>query len=294
MKLSDAISSFLAYVLEERGLSLNTAEAYRRDLEKFLEFRGDVELSVITLEDIDAFAEFLSHQKYSQNTRSRTFSALKSFCTFLEIEEKTKLAISSDIQIPKKEVKLPEFLTIEEVTKLLESPDTSTPKGLRDKAMLELLYATGVRVSELTNLKVQNIMLDEKIVRVVGKGSKERIIPFNDYTEKYLTIYLYEVRPKLLKERGEDRVFLNLRGTPISRISVWKILQEYAIKAGINKKIYPHILRHTFATHMLKNGCDLRTLQIFLGHSSPMTTQIYTHLDKDYLKKVHKTYHPRG
>uniref|UniRef100_A0A7V3ZYW7 Tyrosine recombinase XerC n=1 Tax=candidate division WOR-3 bacterium TaxID=2052148 RepID=A0A7V3ZYW7_UNCW3 len=294
MKLSDAISSFLAYILEERGLSLNTAESYKRDLEKFLEFRGDVEINEITLEDIDSFAEYLSIQKYSQNTRSRTFSALKSFCSFLEIEENAKLSISSDIQIPKKEIKLPEFLTIDEVTQLLDAPDTTTPKGLRDKSMLELLYATGIRVSELTNLKVQNILLDEKIVRVIGKGNKERIVPFNDYTEKYLTIYLYEVRPRLMRKRGEDRVFLNLRGGPISRISVWKILQEYALKAGINKRIYPHILRHTFATHMLKNGCDLRTLQVFLGHSSLITTQIYTHLDKDYLKKIHRTYHPRG
>ncbi|MDI6850608.1 MAG: site-specific tyrosine recombinase XerD [bacterium] len=294
MKLSDAISSFLAYILEERGLSLNTAESYRRDLEKFLEFRGDVEINEITLEDIDSFAEYLSVQKYSQNTRSRTFSALKSFCSFLEIEEKAKLSISLDIQIPKKEIKLPEFLTIDEVIRLLDAPDTTTPKGLRDKSMLELLYATGIRVSELTNLKVQNVLLDEKILKVIGKGNKERIVPFNDYTEKYLTMYLYEVRPRLVRKRGEDKVFLNLRGGPISRVSVWKILQEYALKAGINKRIYPHILRHTFATHMLKNGCDLRTLQVFLGHSSLMTTQIYTHLDKDYLKKIHKTYHPRG
>lgn len=294
MKLGEAISSFVAFILDERGLSLNTVEAYQRDLYKFLEFRGDVDTVDLSLEDIDSFADYLDDQELAQNTRSRVFSSLRAFFSYLEIEGMSRQSFASDIQIPRKLIKLPDFLSEEEVKRLLDTPKLDTKKGIRDRAILEFLYATGVRVSELTNLKLQNVLLDEKIVRVTGKGGKERIIPFNEYAEKYLLMYLYEVRPKILKRRGEDRVFLNLRGTPISRISVWKSLKEYAIKAGISKNLYPHILRHTFATHMLKNGCDLRTLQIFLGHSSMMTTQIYTHLDKDYLREVHRKFHPRG
>ncbi len=295
MKLSDAINSFIAFLISERGLSLNTIEAYKSDLEKFLEFEGNVEIDQIAIEDIDEFAKFLSEKKYAQNTKSRTFSALKSFFKFIESEhDELKTDIATDIQLPKKEVRLPEFLTEEEVTNLLEAPDLSTLKGVRDRAIMEFLYATGVRISELINLKINNLFLEERIAVVQGKGSKERKVPFNDYTFKYLMKYLTEVRPKIIRKRGEDRTFLNLRGNPISRVAIWKILKEYAIKAGINKSIYPHILRHTFATHMIKNGCDIRTLQIFLGHSSLTTTQIYTHLDKEYLKEVHKRFHPRG
>ncbi|HOP32484.1 MAG TPA: site-specific tyrosine recombinase XerD [Candidatus Hydrothermia bacterium] len=294
MRLNEAIDSFIAFILDERGLSLNTIYAYKMDLTKFLEFRGDVDVSRLNLEDIDAFAEFLSSQKLSQNTKSRIFSSLRSFFSYIEIEEISKKSIASDIQVPRKVIKLPNFLTEEEVNKLLETPNLDTPKGIRDRAILEFMYATGVRVSELTNLKLQDLLFDEKIARIRGKGGKERIVPFNDYAEKFLLLYIYEARSKILKKRGEDKVFLNLRGNPISRVSIWKILKEYTLKAGISKNIYPHILRHTFATHMLKNGCDLRTLQLFLGHSSMITTQIYTHLDRKYLREVHKKFHPRG
>jgi len=294
MKLSEAISSFIAYILDGKGLSLNTLEAYRQDLEKFLEFLGDLDTREITVKDIDDFAYFLSKQNFAQNTKSRIFSCLRSFLSYLEIEGIETQTSAYDVQIPRKEAKLPEFLTEEEVSKLLDAPDITTLKGSRDRAMLEFMYATGVRVSELTGLRVQNVFLDEGIVKIHGKGSKERVVPFNSIAGKYLELYLASVRPKIMRKRGEDRVFLNLRGGPITRVGVWKILKEYMIKAGINKKVYPHILRHTFATHMLRNGCDLRTLQIFLGHSSLMTTQIYTHLDKEFLKEIHRKYHPRG
>ncbi|MGB9824762.1 MAG: site-specific tyrosine recombinase XerD [Candidatus Hydrothermia bacterium] len=294
MKLSEAINSFLSYIMDEKGLSLNTVESYQNDLTKFLEFSGDREVSEISLEDIDEFAVFLKKQELAQNTRSRIFSCLRTFLSYLEVEGVYDGNIAADIQIPKKIVKLPDFLSVEEVIRLLESPDLSTPKGLRDRAILELLYATGIRVSELTNLTLQNVFLEERVIRVLGKGNKERIVPFNSEAAKYLEAYLNSVRPMVLKKRGEDRVFLNLRGGPISRVSVWKIIKEYSIKAGINKNLYPHILRHTFATHLLQRGCDLRTLQIFLGHASLMTTQIYTHLDKEFLKEVHQKYHPRA
>jgi integrase/recombinase XerD len=294
MKLSEAISSFLSYIMDEKGLSLNTVESYQDDLTKFLEFNGDMEVSEITLGDIDEFAIFLKKQELSQNTRARIFSCLRTFLSFLEIEGLYDGNIAADIQIPKKIVKLPDFLSIDEVIMLLESPDLSTSKGLRDRAILELLYATGIRVSELTSLTLQNVLLDERVIRVLGKGNKERVVPFNTETAKFLETYITSIRPVILKKRGEDRVFLNLRGGPISRVSIWKIIKEYSIKAGINKNLYPHILRHTFATHLLQRGCDLRTLQIFLGHASLMTTQIYTHLDKEFLKEVHKRYHPRA
>ncbi len=294
MKLSEAISGFLSYIMDEKGLSLNTVESYQDDLTKFLEFNGDMEVSEITLGDIDEFAIFLKKQELSQNTRARIFSCLRTFLSFLEIEGLYDGNIAADIQIPKKIVKLPDFLSIDEVIMLLESPDLSTSKGLRDRAILELLYATGIRVSELTSLTLQNVLLDERVIRVLGKGNKERVVPFNTETAKFLETYITSIRPVILKKRGEDRVFLNLRGGPISRVSIWKIIKEYSIKAGINKNLYPHILRHTFATHLLQRGCDLRTLQIFLGHASLMTTQIYTHLDKEFLKEVHKRYHPRA
>ncbi|MEO0198013.1 MAG: site-specific tyrosine recombinase XerD [candidate division WOR-3 bacterium] len=294
MKLSDAINSYLAYVLDEKGLSVNTVESYQRDLLKLLEFLGDIDTKEINLGEIDDFASYLQKQDLSQNSRSRIFSCLRSFFSYLEMEGFYNSDLALNIQVPRKIIKLPDFLNEEEVNKLLESPDTSTPRGIRDRAILELLYATGVRVSELVSLKISNVFLEERMIRVLGKGNKERIIPYNSTAAKYLELYLYGVRPSILKKRGEDRVFLNMRGTSLSRVSVWKILKNYAVKAGITKNIYPHILRHTFATHLLKNGCDLRTLQIFLGHASLMTTQIYTHLDKEFLKEVHSKFHPRA
>ncbi|MEO0272056.1 MAG: site-specific tyrosine recombinase XerD [candidate division WOR-3 bacterium] len=294
MKLSDAINSYLAYVLDEKGLSINTVESYQRDLLKLLEFLGDIDTKEINLGEIDDFASYLQKQDLSQNSRSRIFSCLRSFFSYLEMEGFYNSDLALNIQVPRKIIKLPDFLNEEEVNKLLESPDTSTPRGIRDRAILELLYATGVRVSELVSLKISNVFLEERMIRVLGKGNKERIIPYNSTAAKYLELYLYGVRPSILKKRGEDRVFLNMRGTSLSRVSVWKILKNYAVKAGITKNIYPHILRHTFATHLLKNGCDLRTLQIFLGHASLMTTQIYTHLDKEFLKEVHSKFHPRA
>ncbi|MEO0285581.1 MAG: site-specific tyrosine recombinase XerD [candidate division WOR-3 bacterium] len=294
MKLSDAINSYLAYVLDEKGLSVNTVESYQRDLLKLLEFLGDIDTKEINLDEIDDFASYLQKQDLSQNSRSRIFSCLRSFFSYLEMEGFYNSDLALNIQVPRKIIKLPDFLNEEEVNKLLESPDTSTPRGIRDRAILELLYATGVRVSELVSLKISNVFLEERMIRVLGKGNKERIIPYNSTAAKYLELYLYMVRPSILKKRGEDRVFLNMRGTSLSRVSVWKILKNYAVKAGITKNIYPHILRHTFATHLLKNGCDLRTLQIFLGHASLMTTQIYTHLDKEFLKEVHSKFHPRA
>ncbi|MEM0351254.1 MAG: site-specific tyrosine recombinase XerD [Archaeoglobaceae archaeon] len=294
MKLSDAINSYLAYVLDEKGLSVNTVESYQRDLLKLLEFLGDIDTKEINLGEIDDFASYLQKQDLSQNSRSRIFSCLRSFFSYLEMEGFYNSDLALNIQVPRKIIKLPDFLNEEEVNKLLESPDTSTPRGIRDRAILELLYATGVRVSELVSLKISNVFLEERMIRVLGKGNKERIIPYNSTAAKYLELYLYMVRPSILKKRGEDRVFLNMRGTSLSRVSVWKILKNYAVKAGITKNIYPHILRHTFATHLLKNGCDLRTLQIFLGHASLMTTQIYTHLDKEFLKEVHSKFHPRA
>lgn len=294
MKLSDAINSFLAYVLDEKGLSINTVESYQRDLLKLLEFLGDIDTKEVNLDEIDDFASYLQKQNLSQNSRSRIFSCIRSFFTYLEMEGLYNFDITSNIQVPKKIVKLPDFLSEEEVTKLLETPDISTPKGMRDRAILEMLYATGVRVSELVSLRVPNVFVEERIIRVLGKGNKERVIPFNSTAAKYLELYLYTVRPYVLRKKGEDRVFLNMRGNPLSRVSVWKIMKGYSIKAGITKNIYPHILRHTFATHLLKNGCDLRTLQIFLGHASLMTTQIYTHLDKEFLKEVHAKFHPRA
>ncbi|MEO0278129.1 MAG: tyrosine-type recombinase/integrase, partial [candidate division WOR-3 bacterium] len=195
MKLSDAINSYLAYVLDEKGLSVNTVESYQRDLLKLLEFLGDIDTKEINLGEIDDFASYLQKQDLSQNSRSRIFSCLRSFFSYLEMEGFYNSDLALNIQVPRKIIKLPDFLNEEEVNKLLESPDTSTPRGIRDRAILELLYATGVRVSELVSLKISNVFLEERMIRVLGKGNKERIIPYNSTAAKYLELYLYGVRP---------------------------------------------------------------------------------------------------
>jgi len=294
MHILDAINSFLAYILSERGLSINTVDSYRRDLLKFYNFLGDVEIDDISASDVDEFAEFLKDEGLSQNSRSRAFSCLRSFFKYLQLEENLKKDLTEEISVPKKKKNLPEFLSEEEVSRLLDAPSVSTIKGIRDKALLELLYATGMRVSEIVNLRLNNLDIEEKIVRIKGKGSKERLVPVGDIAMKFLMQYLLEARPRIASSKAENYIFLNMRGKKLTRVGIWKILKQYALQAGIEKNIYPHILRHTFATHLLKNGCDLRSLQLLLGHASLLTTQVYTHLDIKYLKEIHRKFHPRS
>lgn len=292
--MKEKIRDFLNYLLLERGFSTNTIENYERDLKKFFEF---LESQGIDFEKIDSnhitnFLEYLRSKNYDISTIERISSCLRSFFKYLVWVWEWERNPADFIELPKKKKRLPEFLTKEEVFNLLETIKPETPLKLRDRALLEFAYATGARVSEIINLKIKDILFDDGCVRIIGKGNKERIVPLTKLALDYLKLYLLKARQKLKKSEN-GYVFLNKNGSPLSRVGFWKILKNYGKLAGI-KKIYPHILRHSFATHMLEGGCDLRTLQIILGHASLTTTQIYTHVEISHLKETVKKCHPRS
>ncbi len=293
MELREAVSEFLTYLLENKGYSSNTAQAYERDLIKLMEYLGDdVEVESIGKEELREFVNFIGKYGLAASTRERIIAALRSFFSFMAEIHDLEINPAKLLYMPKKVKKIPEYLTKEEVERLLEMPNISTSLGQRDRAMLELDFASGLRVSELVNLKLKDIDFDEDFVRVIGKGNKERIVPFGSMAKKYLLLYIKEGRNQILR-RKTPYLFLNYRGEPITRVGFYKIIKTYAIKAGIRKRVYPHILRHSFATQMLQAGCDLRTLQILLGHSSITTTQVYTHVDIKLLKETYQRAHPR-
>ncbi len=297
MPLKELIEDYLSYLLLEKGLSPRSVENYRNDLQKLHDFvkKRGLEISEIEVHHLNDFLTELEKAGYSPATRSRIISGIRGFFLYLSTEKGLPANPTELLELPRSAKKLPEILTEDEVVRLLDSPDTSTSRGIRDKAILEMLYATGMRVSELVSLSLANIDMDERFVKVRGKGSKERFVPFGEIAKDWLERYLTDVRPHFNK-KGSDFVFLNFRnGNPISRVSVWKIIKHYGMLAGIeSERLYPHILRHSFATHLLRNGCDLRTLQLLLGHASIATTQVYTHLDIGYLKEAHRKFHPRS
>ncbi len=293
MELREAVSEFLTYLLENKGYSSNTAQAYERDLIKLMEYLGDdVEVESIGKEELREFVNFIGKYGLAASTRERIIAALRSFFSFMAENHDLEINPAKLLYMPKKVKKIPEYLTKEEVERLLEMPNISTSLGQRDRAMLELDFASGLRVSELVNLKLKDIDFDEDFVRVIGKGNRERVVPFGSIAKKYLLLYIKEGRNQILR-RKTPYLFLNYRGEPITRVGFYKIIKTYAIKAGIRKRVYPHILRHSFATQMLQAGCDLRTLQILLGHSSITTTQVYTHVDIKLLKETYQRAHPR-
>ncbi len=295
--MDSLIEQYLTFLLLEKGLSKNSVNSYKNDLEKLKNFlkKRHREIDRIELNDLNEFLTELELNGYSSSTRSRIVSAIRGFFLYLTTEKGLEINPAELLELPKKEKKLPDVLTEREVDALLSTPDVSKPRGIRDRALLELLYATGMRVSEISSLKLGYIDLDQRFIKILGKGSKERYVPFGEIAKEWLMKYIKEVRP-IIDKKKNDYVFLNMRdGKPLSRVSIWKIIKSYGILAGIpSRKLYPHILRHSFATHLLRNGCDLRTLQLMLGHASIATTQIYTHLDIGHLKKIHKKYHPRG
>lgn len=322
MQVTEYLNSFISYISVEKGLAKNTAIAYKRDLEGYFEY---LKKHFLTLLDIteEQIMDYLWERKLSKKSAATIFreqEAIKGFYKFLFTEGHIKQNPASQLKSPKLEKYLPDTLTVEEVDKLLSAPDLTKIKGIRDKAILETLYATGMRVSELTELKISDANLDVGFTKCFGKGSKERIIPLGskaiESIENYLKIrggkaiermkhYLdaqrkkaeeslkkyWNIRKKII---DSDILFLNPSGKKISRISIWKIIKKNAQIAGITKKISPHTLRHSFASHILERGADLRTIQEMLGHSSISTTQIYTHVDKKFLKKQHQKFHPRG
>ncbi|MHB8155197.1 MAG: site-specific tyrosine recombinase XerD [Candidatus Omnitrophota bacterium] len=294
--MKELIDSFLDYLSVERALAKNTILAYRADLNLYLDFidqRGIVVLSKATKNDIVEFMLFQKAQGVSPVSISRRLAAIRMFHRFLARERVLKNDPTTLIDSPKLWMKIPDTLSLNEVEALISQPDVRDHQGARDRAILETLYATGMRVSELSNLKTNNVNLDIGFLRCVGKGNKERIIPLGKKAIHSIKRYLEFSREHFLKQKTSESLFISRLGAKISRQSVWKLVKRYALEAKIKKSIKVHTLRHSFATHLLERGADLRSVQEMLGHSNISTTQIYTHIDKERLKTIHKMFHPR-
>ncbi|WP_076790043.1 site-specific tyrosine recombinase XerD [Chlorobium sp. KB01] len=295
----NVLESFLNYMLIERNFSENTRVSYRNDLERYLLFMQQSAISPesITPNQIREFITELYSTGLEPSSLARNISAIRSFHKFLLSERTTSLNPAENLHQPKQARYLPTVLTIDETLRLLEAPLLQNPQSkyfLRDKTILELLYATGVRVSELISIQQQNLYLEAGFVRIFGKGSKERLVPVGSAAKEWIRRYQSELRHGHSGRNSGDYLFLNARGKPLSRMAIFSMVRQYAIIAGIEKQISPHTFRHTFATHLLEGGADLRAVQEMLGHSSISTTQIYTHIDRSFVKEVHKTFHPRG
>ena len=293
---NDYLDSFLDSVWAEQGLSKNTLVSYEHDIKSFLIFLNDnkVELFKAQQSDINSFVSFRFSKGISSSSNMRLISSLKKFFIYLVSHNFIKKNPTENIESPRKVKLLPHTIDVESVDKLLNSPDLKTRFGARDKAMLEILYACGLRVSELVSLKFSQVVIESNFLRVMGKGSKERIIPINDYALTFLKTYIEDFRSEFMKSRKTDSLFLSNRGLEMTRHSFWHIIKKYALQAGINDHLSPHTLRHAFATHMINNGADLRVVQLLLGHSDLSTTQLYTHIAKNELKELHCKNHPRA
>ncbi|WP_096434777.1 site-specific tyrosine recombinase XerD [Alteribacter populi] len=296
--MDKALEDYLHYLVVEKGLSSNTTQAYRRDLSQYLHYMKQVE-QIDSLNDVHRsnIVSFLFHLKESDRaatTISRNISSIRSFHQFLIREGRSTQDPSVHIDIPKAEKRLPKVLSPAEVEALLEAPDRSNLLGIRNKAMLEMLYATGLRVTELCTMNLADLHLQMGFVNCVGKGNKERIIPLGREATSALKAYLRYSRPQLLKKQRHDVLFVNHHGRQMSRQGFWKVLKQMTKDARIEKELTPHTLRHSFATHLLENGADLRAVQEMLGHADISTTQIYTQVSKTRLKDVYANFHPRA
>jgi len=290
------IDEFLSYLSVERGLSDNTLLSYKRDLVRFFGYLKSMHIASIQKVSRQGISAFMLSEKdrgLSANSVSRELACLKSFFKFLVRENKVKEDVTSVIESPKLWKKLPSTLNMDEVEALLKAPNLRNSQGARDKACLELMYATGMRVSELINLKMNDLNMDVGFAKCFGKGGKERIIPFGKMAKEGIARYMERSRPGFLKKKVSNFLFLTRLGRPMSRQTFWKTIKKYAREAGIKKRIAPHSLRHSFATHILERGADLRVVQELLGHADISTTQIYTHVTKDRLKAIHHKFHPR-
>lgn len=291
------LDQFLHYLIVEKGLSKNTIEAYGHGLGRFLNHlkeKGVQKIEEITKFHIRGFLLVLKKKNLSTRTIVRNLVVLRTFFRFLIQEGILETNPVENLESPKVTKTLPEILTLKEIEQLLEQPDIQTALGKRDRAMLEMLYATGMRVSELTQLPIHQVNLEGGYVLLLGKGSKERIVPLGSEAIKWVTFYLKESRGMLAKGKENPFLFVNRSGKAMSRQRFWKTLKHYARRAALRKRITPHLLRHSFASHLLERGADLRSVQMMLGHVDISTTQIYTHVTGDRLKKVHKQFHPRG
>ena len=300
MNWSPTIKGFKAYLQLEKSLAKNSVEAYIADVEKLFQYldMSEIHLSPekVTQKHVESFLKWVSEIGLNARSQSRIISGIKAFYNYLLLEEIIAVSPVELIETPKIGRKLPEVLTIEEIDKIIAVIDLSTPEGLRNKAILETLYSCGLRVSELIGLQISHLLLDEGFVRVVGKGDKERITPIGGAAVKHITIYIEHVRNHLPKidKASEDILFLNRRGKQLTRVMIFTIIKNLTQQAGINKTVSPHTFRHSFATHLVDGGADLRAVQEMLGHESITTTEIYTHLDSDYLRQSILDFHPRG
>lgn len=295
--MENLIEEFLNYLLGKKNYSPNTLTAYYSDLKVFLNFLQESKftLNELNMRHIQLYLGSLKKKGYSPFSMARKLSSLRSFFIFLAEEKGYSASFIHLMESPKLPFRLPRVLSLEEIERLLQAPDLNKPLGFRDRTMLEVLYATGLRVSELVSLRIDNLNLNLGLIRVIGKGDRERLVPLGDIAIQFLEMYLDKIRPLFISHKSKNFLFLNRRGSSLTRQRCWQILKEYAMKAGIDPtKISPHVIRHSFATHLLEGGADLRAIQMMLGHASLLTTQIYTHLD---FKKIFENYeklHPRN
>lgn len=289
------IDLYLDYLTVEKGLASNSLSAYRTDLRRFAGYLTDKKIELENVERLDIVTYFKTLRGAGISSRSvaRALAAIRGMFRFLVAERHLKHDPTENLENPKLWTTLPKSLQASEVEALLRAPDRGTPEGLRDSAMLELLYATGLRVSELIHVKIEDVVMDAGFLRTFGKGSKERIVPFGDSARDAMVAYIERGRSEFVK-RPDPHLFLSMRGRPMSRQSFWMKIVRYARQAGIASHISPHVLRHSFATHLLENGADLRSVQMMLGHSDISTTQIYTHVSRARLQRMYEQYHPRA
>ncbi|MEJ6348380.1 site-specific tyrosine recombinase XerD [Holzapfeliella sp. He02] len=297
-QMTDLLDDYLRFVRIERGLSFNTVQAYRRDIKTFIDYLSKQKISDFNIDtfQIDDFLSEQHHQKKSSTTMMRYISALRKFYQWLFKHRYVQTDPMQNVASPKKQQHLPVSLSVKEVDALLASPDTKQILGLRDRTIFEVMYATGLRVSEIVNLSMNDLHLELKLIRIVGKGNKERLVPISDVAISWIKDYINHARQFLLAKASVKTraLFLNHRGTKISRQTVWKMIKKYVAMVGIDKDVTPHTLRHSFATHLLENGADLRIVQELLGHSDISTTQIYTHISKARIAKIYQKSFPRS
>jgi integrase/recombinase XerD len=291
------LEEFRDYLQFERGVSPRTLDAYGRDLQRLVEYaqrRSIDDVAALTSAQLREFVYELKDRGLQATSIRRTLSAIRTYFAFLLAEEHVTTDPTEQVDMPKAWRRLPGVLSREDVESILEAPEINDKLYWRDKALLEFAYASGVRVSELASLKVRDVDLNEGVATVFGKGAKERVVPIGRSAQRALDIYLRELRPALAHRETEGVVFLNAQGRPLTRMGIWKILRKHVTRAGVKKRVTPHTLRHCFATHLLEGGADLAAVQEMLGHSDISTTQIYTHVDREYLRDVHRKYHPRS
>ena len=294
MQWKDALYDYQMYLKLEKRVSANTIEGYLRDIQKLINYSEKQPLDY-TQDDLTAFIHEFAASDYSVRSQARVISGLKSFFGYLQLEDFREDNPTSLLETPKIGMKLPDVLSEKEIDKMIEVIDLSKPEGQRNRAILEVLYGCGLRVSELINLKISDLFFDDGFIRVIGKGNKQRLVPISDYTIKYINLYKETIRNHLVIQTGfEDFLFLNRRGKNLTRVMIFTIVKELSIIAGVKKTISPHTFRHSFATHLLKNGADLRAIQLMLGHESITTTEIYTHVDQEYIRDAIIKFHPRN